>query len=73
VKHGFRAPGYTTADAAFLSAEPGTSPTGEPLQQRDDVIESAFEAALEQSAEIVVIRRHPDIDSVGSIGAVLRY
>jgi peptide chain release factor subunit 1 len=73
VKEGFRAPGYATADASFLSAEPGESPTGEQLQERDDVVESAFESALEQSAEIVVIRRHPDIDSVGSIGAVLRY
>jgi peptide chain release factor subunit 1 len=73
VKQGFRTPGYTTADASFLSAEPGSSPTGEELQKRDDVIESAFESALEQSAEVVVIRRHPDIDAVGSIGAVLRY
>jgi peptide chain release factor subunit 1 len=73
VKQGYRAPGYATADARFLSAEPGSSPTGEQLQKRDDVIESAFESALEQSAEVVVIRRHPDIDSVGSIGAVLRY
>jgi peptide subunit release factor 1 (eRF1) len=73
VKDGFRAPGYATADASFLSAEPGASPTGEPLQEREDVIESALESALEQSAEIVVIRRHPDIDAVGSIGAVLRY
>jgi peptide subunit release factor 1 (eRF1) len=73
VKQGFRAPGYATSDATFLSAEPGSSPTGEPLRERDDVVESAFESALEQSAEIVVIRRHPDIDAVGSIGAVLRY
>jgi peptide subunit release factor 1 (eRF1) len=73
IKQGFRAPGYATADSTFLSAEPGASPTGEPLQERDDVVESAFESALEQSAEVVVIRRHPDIDSVGSIGAVLRY
>jgi peptide subunit release factor 1 (eRF1) len=73
VKQGYRAPGYATADASFLSAEPGTSPTGESLHERDDVVESAFESALEQSAEIVVIRRHPDIDAVGSIGAVLRY
>jgi len=73
VKQGFRAPGYTTADASFLSADAGSSPTGERLQHRDDIVESAFESALEQSAEIVVIRRHPDLDSVGSIGAVLRY
>ena len=48
-------------------------PTGEELQQRDDVIEPAIESALEQSAEVVVVRRHPDLESLGSIGAVLRY
>ena len=55
------------------SAEPGNSPTGEELQQRDDVIESAIERALEQSAEVVFVRHHPDLEALGSIGAVLRY
>ena len=57
----------------FLSTEPGSSPTGEELQKRDDVIESAIESALEQSAEVVVVRHHPDLEALGSIGAVLRY
>ena len=73
VKSGYRAPGYASAAADFLSTEPGESPQGEELQQRDDVIEPAFESALEQSAEVVVIRHHPDLDALGSIGAVLRY
>jgi peptide chain release factor subunit 1 len=73
VKDGFRAPGFASAASDFLSAEPGTSPVGEELQKRDDVIESALESALEQSAEVVVVRHHPDLDSLGSIGAVLRY
>ena len=73
VKSGYRAPGYASSAADYLSAEPGTSPVGEELQQRDDVIEPAFESALEQSAEVVVVRHHPDLDALGSIGAVLRY
>jgi peptide chain release factor subunit 1 len=73
VKPGYRAPGYASAAADFLSTEPGQSPTGEELQEHDDVIEPALESALEQSAEVVVIRHHPDLEALGSIGAVLRY
>jgi peptide subunit release factor 1 (eRF1) len=69
----FRAEGYVSPAADFLSAEPGNSPTGEELQHRDDVIESAMERALEQSAEVIVVRHHPDLQALGSIGAVLRY
>jgi hypothetical protein len=32
-----------------------------------------MERALEQSAEVVVVRHHPDLEAVGSIGAVLRF
>jgi peptide chain release factor subunit 1 len=73
VQQNFRAEGYVSPRADFLSAEPGVSPTGEELQKRDDVIESAMERALEQSAEVIVVRRHPDLESHGSIGAVLRF
>ena len=41
--------------------------------KRDDVLEPAMESALEQSAEVVVVRRFPDLESLGSIGAVLRF
>ncbi len=73
VADGFRAEGYASPTADFLSVEPGQSATGEELQQRDDVIESAMERALEQSAEVVVVRHHPDLEPLGSIGALLRY
>jgi len=69
----FRVEGYVSPGADFLAAEPGRSPTGEQLQHRDDVIESTMERALEQSAEVVVVRHHPDLQGAGSIGAVLRY
>jgi peptide subunit release factor 1 (eRF1) len=73
IREGLRAPGYATPASDFLSTEPGTSATGEQLQQRDDVIEPALESALEQSAEIVVVRHHPDLEAHESIGAVLRF
>jgi peptide subunit release factor 1 (eRF1) len=73
VKNGFRAAGYASSAGDYVAAEPGSSPAGEELQQRDDVIETALESALEQSAEVVVVRHHPDLDALGSIGAVLRY
>jgi peptide chain release factor subunit 1 len=73
LQEGFRAEGFASPGADFLSAEGGRSPRGEELQKRDDVVESALESALEQSAEVVVMRHHPDLESLGSIGAVLRY
>lgn len=73
IQSGFRAEGFATASSDFLSTEPGASPTGEELRKLDDVIEAALESALEQSAEIVAVRHHPDLEALGSIGAVLRY
>jgi peptide chain release factor subunit 1 len=73
IRFGFRAPGYSTANSDFLSTEDGIAPSDERLQPREDVIEHALESALEQSAEIVVVRHHPDLEALGSIGAVLRY
>ena len=73
MQQNFRAEGYTSPRADFLSAEPGVSATGDELQHRDDVVESAMERALEQSAEVVVVRHHDDLEAVGSIAAVLRF
>jgi len=73
VQDGFRAEGWVSPKADFLAAQPGESPMGEQLQKRDDVIESAMERALEQSAEVLVVRRHPDLQAHGSVGAVLRF
>jgi peptide chain release factor subunit 1 len=73
VQDGFRPAGYVTSGVDFLAAEPGRSPAGEELQRREDVIESALERALEQSAEVVLVRHHSDLQALGSIGAVLRF
>jgi peptide subunit release factor 1 (eRF1) len=73
IQSGFRASGFATAGADFLATEAATAPNGEELHRRDDVIESAIESALEQAAEIVFVRHHPDLEPLGNIGAVLRY
>jgi peptide chain release factor subunit 1 len=73
IENGFRASGWATRNADFLATAPGSSPTGEELQERDDVIEPALESALEQSAEVIVVRHHPDLQALGSIAAVLRF
>jgi peptide subunit release factor 1 (eRF1) len=73
IQEGMRTAGFATANSDFLATAAGSSPTGEELQAHEDVIEPAIESALEQSAEIVVVRHHPDLESLGSIGAVLRF
>jgi peptide chain release factor subunit 1 len=73
LQQGFQAEGWATAGSDFLAASPASSPSGEELQRRDDIIEPALEKALEQSADVVVVRRHRDLEPLGSIGAILRY
>jgi peptide chain release factor subunit 1 len=73
IQNGFRTEGFATGESDFLSTEPGSSPDGRELQKREDIVEPALESALEQSAEVVFIRHHPDLEALGSIAAVLRY
>ncbi len=46
---------------------------GEPLQERDDIIEDAIRAALSQSAEVLALRDRPELGPVGGIAATLRF
>ena len=73
IQEGFHAEGYASPSSDFLSTEPGSSPAGEELQKRDDVLEPAVESALDQSAEIMLVRHHSDLEPLGSIGALLRF
>jgi hypothetical protein len=43
------------------------------LGRREDVLETAIEVALGQSADVVVVRHHQDLGPLGGIGAVLRF
>jgi peptide chain release factor subunit 1 len=73
IQDGFRAEGWASPSSDFLSTEPGQSPLGDELQHREDVIESAIESALAQSAEVLTVRHHDELRPLGSIAALLRF
>jgi peptide chain release factor subunit 1 len=73
IQDGFRTEGWASPASDFLSTEPGRSPQGAELQKREDVIESAIESALGQSADVLIVRHHDELRPLGSIGAVLRF
>jgi peptide chain release factor subunit 1 len=65
---GFQAPGRIDHDAAMLYAAGEGS--GEDV---DDIVDPAIQKAIEQSAQVIVVRYHDDLERHGGIGAVLRY
>jgi peptide subunit release factor 1 (eRF1) len=65
--------GWHDPTTGYLAAEPGASPTGGELAELDDVVEAAIEKAIEQSAEVLVLRDQPDLGPHGGIAAVLRF
>ena len=65
--------GWVDPSTGYLAAEPGPSPTGGELQEREDVLEAAIERAVEQSAEVLVLRDLPDLGPHGGVGALLRF
>jgi peptide subunit release factor 1 (eRF1) len=71
---GFAVPGGACPACGWLGVSLDHCPVdGTELEQRDDIVERAVEAALAQSAEVLVVRHHQDLGSLGSIGAVLRF
>jgi peptide subunit release factor 1 (eRF1) len=68
IAESFRAGGRRDSEAGLLL--PADADQGEPV---DDIVEPAIEKALEQSASPVVVRYHDDLQSLGGIGAVLRF
>jgi peptide subunit release factor 1 (eRF1) len=78
IAQGFSAPGCTCPQCGWVGAlDGGECPAdGTPLDCRDDVIESAVELALVQSAEVLVVRDQDharELQSLGSVGALLRF
>ena len=65
--------GWTDPATGYLAAAPGPSPTGGELEALEDVVEAAIEKAVEQSAEVLVLRDQPDLGPHGGIAAVLRF
>jgi peptide subunit release factor 1 (eRF1) len=67
---GYSAPGFRDPANGILATENTSDGNAQPV---DDVVEPAIEKAIEQSAEVMVIRRHDDLGPLGGIGAVLRF
>lgn len=71
---GFRAGGALEKRTGLLTVDGAAVPMDDPeFEGRGDILEQAIERAIEQSAEIMVVRRFPDLGAHGGIGALLRF
>lgn len=68
ISENFRAAGRVDREAGLLLPEDAQQ--GEPI---DDIVEPAIEKAIEQSANVMVVRHHTDLEPLGGIGALLRF
>src|SRR3954470_3122665 len=68
ISENFRASGRVDFEAGLLLPEGADG--GEPVE---DIVEPAIEKAIEQSANAMVVRHHTDLETLGGIGAVLRF
>ncbi len=74
VAEGFHAPGVVCPQCGWMGAQGERCPVDDSvLRQPEDIVETAMEAALEQSAQVAVVRHHEDLGPLGGIGAVLRF
>jgi peptide subunit release factor 1 (eRF1) len=71
---GFTASGYRDRESGLLTSEDRSGPVDEgALEHLDNLVEAAIEKTMEQAAEVMLVRRHDDLERHGGIGAVLRY
>lgn len=74
VAAGFRAPGVVCPHGDWLGPPGSSCPVeGHEVEERADIVESAVEAAVAQSADVIVVRHYDDLGPLGSIGAILRF
>src|ERR671937_779404 len=74
IEQGLTAPGVVCPNDGWVGSHGTTCPVdGTPLEQRDDIIEDAVQLAITQSAEVIAVRYHDDLDGRGSIAALLRF
>jgi peptide subunit release factor 1 (eRF1) len=73
-EQGLRASGVVCPQCGWTGSEGTTCPAdGTTLEDRDDIIENAVQLAITQSAEVIPVRYHEDLDGNGSIAALLRF
>ena len=74
VSDGYEAPGWRCRACSGLATVGRACPVCQSgMDQVDDVVEEAVEAALSQSCQIAVVRGNADLDVMGRIGALLRF
>src|SRR5919197_904170 len=67
-EQGLTAPGVCCPACGWVGSEGSTCPVDETtLEQRDDIIEAAVQLAITQSAEVIPVRHHNDLENRGSI------
>jgi hypothetical protein len=75
LEEGFDGRGSRCATCRMLTLEAGDAcpADGSELVEVEHLREAVVEAALEQGAEVLVVRRYADLGRFGGIGAVLRF
>ena len=74
LRPGFTAPGVVCSSCGWVGTRGRTCPVdGGELVEREDIVESAIERALTQSATVMVMRHHEDLGGHGDIAALLRW
>ena len=74
VAEGFHAPGVVCTRCGWMGGGGERCPVDDSeLARRDNVLETAIEAALGQSAQVVIVRHHEDLGPLDGVGAVLRF
>ncbi len=75
LNHGFMAPGFACPSCGRLATDAPTCPLdGASPESTEDLAEHAVELALEQGAEVLIVRHlHDRLAARGSIGALLRF
>jgi peptide chain release factor subunit 1 len=73
-QEGLRREGRVCPSCGWMTAAVERCPVdGTTTERRDNVLEPAVESALAQSADVIVVRHHPDLGTFEGIGAVLRF
>lgn len=73
-ENGLRCPGVLCPQCGWVGAKGDTCPVdGSQLDHLQDVIESAVQLAITQSAEVIAVRHHEDLDGQGSVAVLLRF
>lgn len=73
-QEGLRHAGRHCPQCGWMTASAERCPVDStPTDPRDNVLESAVEAAIAQSADVIVVRHHPDLGPFEGIGALLRF